>query len=76
MRGRYKGVEENYKALSSPMVSETYKRITQLKKSLHHGKHIDAMTEKWLYHARKTRLVFQFSTPLPGTAQHFCDWGG
>ena len=39
-------VEENYKALSSPMVSETYKRVTQLMKSLHHGKHIDAMTEK------------------------------
>ena len=30
------------------MVSETYKRVTQLIKSLHHGKHIDAMTEKWL----------------------------
>ena len=41
-------VEENYKALSSPMVSETYKRVTQLIKSLYHGKHIDAMTEKWL----------------------------
>ena len=41
-------VEENYKALSSPMVFETYKRVTQLIKSLHHGKHIDAVTEKWL----------------------------
>ena len=41
-------VEENYKALSSPMVSETYRRVTQLIKSLYHGKHIDAMTEKWL----------------------------
>ena len=44
-------VEENYKALSSPMVSETYKRVTQLITSLRHGKHIvhiDAMTEKWL----------------------------
>ena len=30
------------------MVSETYKRVTQLIKSLHRGKHINAMTEKWL----------------------------
>ena len=30
------------------MISETYKRVTQLIKSLYHGKHIDAMTEKWL----------------------------
>ena len=41
-------VEENYKALSSPMVSATYKRVTQLIKLLYHGKHIDAMTGKWL----------------------------
>ena len=41
-------VEENYKALSSPMVSETYKKVTHLIKSLRHGEHIDAMTEKWL----------------------------
>ena len=39
-------VEENYKALPSPMVSETYKRVTQLIKSLYHGNYIDAMTEK------------------------------
>ena len=41
-------VEENYKALSSPMVSETYKKVTHVIKSLRHGEHIDAMTEKWL----------------------------
>ena len=55
-------VEKNYKALSSPMVSETYKKVTHLIKSLSHGEHTDAMTEKW--HSHKTRLVFQFSTPL------------
>ena len=41
-------VRENYKALSSPMVSETYHRVTQLIKALHHDNHIDTMTEKWL----------------------------
>ena len=34
-------VRENYKALSSPMVSETYHRVTQLIKALHHDNHID-----------------------------------
>ena len=34
--------------LKKTMVSEAYKRVTQLIKSLYHGKHIDAMTEKWL----------------------------
>ena len=41
-------LDDNYKALSSPMVSETYKRVTEPIKSLHHGMHIDEMTEKWL----------------------------
>ena len=41
-------VRENYKALSSPMVSETHHRVTQLIKALHHDNHIDTMTEKWL----------------------------
>ena len=41
-------VRENYKALSSLMVSETHHRVTQLIKALHHDNHIDTMTEKWL----------------------------
>ena len=62
-------------SLSIPAADQKDRRLWG-REWLHHGKHIDAMTEKWLYHARKTRPVFQFSTPLPGTAQHFCVLGG
>ena len=55
-------VEENYKALSSPLVSETYKRVTQLIKSLYHGKHVDAMTEKWLSLTQKPPRIPVFYT--------------
>ena len=54
-------VRENYRALPSPMVSETYEKVTQLIKTLHHGNHIDTMTEKWLS-LTQTRHEFLFST--------------
>ena len=44
------------------MVSETYNRVTQLIKSLYHGKHIDAMTEKWLSLTQNPPLIQVFYT--------------
>ena len=55
-------VRENYKALSSPMVSETYHRVTQLIKALHHDNHIDTMTEKWLHSYKDSQTKSSWKT--------------
>lgn len=55
-------VRENYRALPSPMVSETYEKVTQLIKTLHHGNHIDTMTEKWLSLTQKPPRIPIFYT--------------
>ncbi|XP_068671222.1 uncharacterized protein [Montipora foliosa] len=38
----------NYKPLSSPMALETSQKAKEIISALHHGDHIDDMTQKWL----------------------------
>ena len=40
--------KENYKPLTLPMALETSQKAKELINALHHGDHIDDMTEKWL----------------------------
>ncbi|XP_068691214.1 uncharacterized protein [Montipora foliosa] len=40
--------KENYKPLSSPMALETSQKAKEIISALHHGDHIDDMTQKWL----------------------------
>ena len=39
--------KENYKLLTLPMALETSQKAKELINALHHGDHIDDMTEKW-----------------------------
>ena len=54
--------KENYKPLTLPMALETSQEAKELVNALHHGDHIDDMTEKWLSLTLNPPLIHVFYT--------------
>ena len=54
--------KDNYRPLTSPMVTETNHKVKQLITDLHNGDHIDDMTKKWLCQTPNPPRIPEFYT--------------
>ncbi|KAL9971793.1 hypothetical protein ACROYT_G018001 [Oculina patagonica] len=54
--------QNNYRPLDNPMVKETHSKVSRLITNLHHGNHIDNMTEKWLSQTPNPPRIPEFYT--------------